>query len=423
MSVLSARALISGAVVVLVWGSSGRLADAQQSTPASSRRPPAPPTQPAVPPPTTNRPDATTIPVQLPGAVAPGGRLVVRAPPVVPDGTRVQEFRRGAWISRGNMLFGSKPMAAFRAPLRLGRLRLRLLTPSGASTVSRYVQVRNLTLAAVGDINLGDGPGAAIDQHGAAWPWQSVGPVLRRADIAFGNLECAVSMGGVAQPKTYTFRGRPSSVTAMRTAGGIDVVNLANNHAGDFGDNALLDTLRHLRANEIASVGAGASAASAYRPTIVERLGLRIAFVGFSEILPFDFRATESSPGTAWAFPAHVRDGVRRARREADIVIATFHWGIERDVAGAASQHALAQIAFDAGATAVIGAHPHVLQPIRKVGEHRLIAYSLGNFVFSAHSPGTQNTGILNLSFSGRGVEGTSFRRARIVGSRPVLSP
>jgi poly-gamma-glutamate capsule biosynthesis protein CapA/YwtB (metallophosphatase superfamily) len=104
-------------------------------------------------------------------------------------------------------------------------------------------------------------------------------------------------------------------------------------------------------------------------------------------------------------------------------VIATFHWGIERDVSGTASQRALAQIALDAGATAVIGAHPHVLQPIRKVGEHRLIAYSLGDVVFSAHSPGTQNTGVLNVSFSGRGVEGIAFRRARIVGSRPVLAP
>ena len=72
------------------------------------------------------------------------------------------------------------------------------------------------------------------------------------------------------------------------------------------------------------------------------------------------------------------------------MVVATFHWGVERATAEDARQRAFAQVALDAGADAVIGAHPHVLQPIRRAGARRLVAYSLGNFVFGASSPATR---------------------------------
>jgi poly-gamma-glutamate capsule biosynthesis protein CapA/YwtB (metallophosphatase superfamily) len=301
-----------------------------------------------------------------------------------------------------------------------GVLRVRAVGADGAVSRVARLRVRPLVLAAVGDVNLGDGPGAMISRHGAGYPWSSVGPTLRRADLAFANLECAVSLRGSPQDKKFVFRGHPSALRAMRRHAGIDVVNLANNHAGDYGDRALLDTLRHARASHMTTVGAGASAASAYRPAMVERLGLRVAFVGFSAILPLEFRALGNSPGTAWAFPAQVRRAVRQARRQADVVIATFHWGIERARTEDAGQRSLARLALAAGATAVIGAHPHVLQPIRRP-KRRLIAYSLGNFVFSANSAGTERTGILRVRLARDRVVGAKLLPARIQASRPVL--
>ena len=154
----------------------------------------------------------------------------------------------------------------------------------------------------------------------------------------------------------------------MRRRAGIDVVSLANNHAGDYGDRALLDTLRHVRDNGIVPVGAGPRDASAPPPAGGTRMGLRIAFVGFSQILPYELpRRRDQLPGTAWATPRIGDVVVRRAARSADVVVATFHWGTEP---GALREHAgqrlLARIALAAGATAVIGAHPHVLQPIRR---------------------------------------------------------
>jgi hypothetical protein len=337
---------------------------------------------------------------------------------VVP--AKVEILRGTRWSSAGRPIAKDGGVARFRAPDRTGLLHVRAVGADGVVSGLRRIRVRPLLLDAVGDINFGDGPGTMIYRYGALYPWTSVGSRLRAADIAFGNLECAVSTRGVAQIKKYTFRGRPSSVAAMRHAAGMDVVNLANNHSGDFGDVALLDTLRTLRANGIAGVGAGHRESSAYRPQIVERLGLRVAFVGFSAILPFEFRAGPASPGTAWAFPDRVRASVRAAHRQADVVIATFHWGIERQTYETAEQRSLAAIALAAGATAVIGAHPHVLEPIRRP-PHRLVAYSLGNFVFSAAGPGTQNTGILEVRLGRGRVVGSHLVRAHIVASRPVL--
>jgi poly-gamma-glutamate capsule biosynthesis protein CapA/YwtB (metallophosphatase superfamily) len=153
---------------------------------------------------------------------------------------------------------------------------------------------------------------------------------------------------------------------------------------------------------------------------VIERLGLRVAFVGFSNILPVSFFAAPGRPGTQAATIGAIRRGVRRARRRADVVIATFHWGVERALREDARQRAFASAALGAGATAVIGAHPHVLQPIRRIG-HRIVAYSLGNFVFAAASPSTTRTGILRLRLSARGVEGSRLAPAVIEGTRPRL--
>ena len=80
----------------------------------------------------------------------------------------------------------------------------------------------------------------------------------------------------------------------------------------------------------MAAVGAGGSLASASEPRVVEQLGLRIAFVGFSDILPASFFAGPGRPGTQQATTENIRASVSRAKRRADVVIATFHWGVER---------------------------------------------------------------------------------------------
>jgi hypothetical protein len=215
-------------------------------------------------------------------------------------------------------------------PLRPSR-RYRLRAALGdVASPALTVQTRHITLAALGDVNFGDGVGAVMDSRGALWPWRDVAPTLRRADIAFGNLECSISNRGVAVPKAFNFRGRPDHLAKVVRFAGLDVLNLANNHAGDFGMLALLDTVRAVRRAGALPVGAGATLAAARRPQVVSRLGLRVAFVGFSDIGPASFFATANSPGTSNATFRAIAASVRDARRQADVVIATFHWGIER---------------------------------------------------------------------------------------------
>ena len=353
------------------------------------------------------RATGATIPVKVSGA-APGARLVVERS--TPRGWIV--VRRGVAGAGGGARLRYRPYSVAR------RYRLRVRAGEAVSR-ARLVRTRDVTLAAFGDANLGDGVADVMAVRGALWPWGDVAPVLRRADLAFGNLECAVSWRGSPLAKEYTFRGSPRALRRIATFTGIDVLNLANNHAADFGTAALLDTVRHVRASGVIPVGAGATLARARRPRVVRRLGLRVAFAGFSDINPPGFVAGPGSPGTSPATPEAVRSVIRAARRRADVVVATFHWGVERAPRENARQRLLARAALDAGAAAVIGAHPHVLQPVRRAGPRQVVAYSLGNFVWSAGSAATTSTGILHLRLSARGVERFRLQRGRIVGTRP----
>ena len=364
-------------------------------------------------------------PLQLSGPrlVATGVDFTVRgsgAPASQP--VRIEIQRGARWLPFATEFADGAGRFADRVRPRHPRrtYALRAVAADGRVSAPHVVRSRDVTLSAVGDINLGDGPGLVMTQRGLRYPWTGVARALRRTDISFGNLECAVSTRGSPVPKEFNFRGRPAALRVVARYAGFDVLNLANNHTGDYGTAALLDTVRNVRRFGMTPVGAGGSIASASAPRMIERLGLKVAFVGFSNILPASFFAGAGRAGTQAATPEVIRSSVSRARRRADVVIATFHWGVERATHEDARQRAFAAAALGAGATAVIGAHPHVLQPIRR-SDRRLVAYSLGNFVFSAGSPRTTRTGILRLRLSTRGVEVSRLAPVVIEGTRPRL--
>jgi poly-gamma-glutamate capsule biosynthesis protein CapA/YwtB (metallophosphatase superfamily) len=356
--------------------------------------------------------------------VAPGGRIVLTGSDA-PESTRLMlETRaKGArWRAAGRT--ASDEGGEFRLEGRVlaapGPVAVRARSPEGAIAAPVRVTVRPLRLASVGDINLGDVPGQAIETNGPAWPWESAGRWLRRADISFGNLESAVSRRGTPFPKQFNFRGTPAALAGLRRHTGIDVLNLANNHVGDYGPQATLDTVRGVERQGMKAVGAGRDLRRALAPQVIERMGLRVAFVGFSNIAPVEFAAADGRPGTAWATPESIASAVQAARRGADIVVATFHWGIEKQTLESADQRVLADAAVRAGAQLVIGAHPHTLQPVRRQGA-ALIAFSLGNFVFGAQSTETSTTGILEVDLTAEGVTAARWRGGRITGGRPLL--
>jgi hypothetical protein len=357
--------------------------------------------------------------------VAPGGRLALSGNGAPAGAALLLETRsaEGDWQTAGRA--AADGQGRFRVSGRVaaapGPVQVRARAEqAGAGTDPVSVTVRPLRLSSVGDINLGDVPGANIVVEGPRYPWTSVGRPLGRADIAFGNLECAISKRGTPFEKLYNFRGTPAALRGLARHSGLDVLNLANNHAGDYGPVALMDTVRAVERLGMKAVGAGRNLRRALKPQIVERLGLRVAFVGFSEIAPVEFAASADRPGTAWATPEAVTDAVHRARRRADVVVATFHWGIEKAATESAAQQALAAAAADAGAQLVIGAHPHVLQPLRRQGS-AVVAYSLGNFVFGAVSDETTATGILETDLTSEGVAAARWREGTITAGRPEL--
>jgi poly-gamma-glutamate synthesis protein (capsule biosynthesis protein) len=287
-------------------------------------------------------------------------------------------------------------------------------------------RVRPARIAAVGDVNLGDRPGLAIATYGARYPWLSVARVLRAADVAIANLECSISTRGSPVPgKEFTFRGAPSSLKEMARYAEVDTVTVANNHTLDYGRLAFADTLANAHRFGLRTVGGGRNLDVSRRPAVYRLGGIRLALFGYSDVRPLGFDAGSRSSGTAPAFPAYISHDVARAKRRGiDVVIVYFHWGIERAFRPNSRQRSLAAVAFQAGASVVLGAHPHVLQPIERPRPRRLVAWSLGNFVFGATSAGTERTGILRLKVGHSGVLSHRFRRARIggvFGIQPIL--
>jgi poly-gamma-glutamate capsule biosynthesis protein CapA/YwtB (metallophosphatase superfamily) len=347
----------------------------------------------------------------LPDWRAPGGRLMLRglATPDQEVAVRVGDAIAGRTTAgpRGRYRF------EVRMPRRPGRYGV-VVTSAGLEQLAGVVRVRPLTLAAVGDVNL---DGAAPDA------WTSVAPVLRKADLAVANLECSVSERRIAAVgKEFTFRGPPSALRGVAAAG-IDAVTVANNHAVDFGRDAFLDTLAAARKAQISVAGGGKDLAAARRPVMLTAGGLRVALLGYSDVRHYGFDAGAGVPGTAPAFPELIAADVRAARGRADAVVVYFHWGEELMTLPTLRQRELAATAFGAGADVVLGAHPHVLQPVERSGPRKLVAWSLGNFVFAAHSPGTTSSGILLVGLASDGVRGARLRPARIEGTRPVLVP
>jgi poly-gamma-glutamate synthesis protein (capsule biosynthesis protein) len=280
-----------------------------------------------------------------------------------------------------------------------------------------------ISLAAVGDILLDRGVGKKIEKYGTGYPFERVAPALRGADLAFGNLECPIGEKGRKVVKPFSFQAKPRTAGCL-TDGGLDLLSLANNHSLDCGRTGLSETMEILRAKGLHWCGAGNTQAEAEKPTVLSVKGLRIAFVGFCEFLPEGVFLRDDRPTIAFAGEDRVRAAVAAARRDADLVVASFHWGIEYRSRPSARQIGLARAAVDAGADLVLGHHPHVLEALEVVsraGGRRpaLIIYSLGNFVFDQRRPPSSETVILRCTLGRDGVTAAAVTPIRIEENRP----
>lgn len=256
-----------------------------------------------------------------------------------------------------------------------------------------------VTLAFVGDVMLADGPGRVIAR--GRDPFAHVAERLRRADVRIANLECVVATGGRALDKPWTFRAHPRVLPVLQRH--VDVVSLANNHSGDFGREAFTEMLGLLERAGLPQVGGGRNLREAHRAHLIERQGVKIALLAYNGFFPRHFEAGVDHAGVAWSEEEQVLDGIRRARSElgADVVIPFMHWGTEGEGRANAQQRELARRMIEAGADAVVGAHPHVVQDT-EVHRGKPIVYSLGNFVFDGFDSLDARTGWMLFMTVGR---------------------
>jgi len=282
-----------------------------------------------------------------------------------------------------------------------------------------------IDLVAVGDIMLDRHVREMIEENTVLYPFEGEGirPLLSQADIAFANLECPISDRGTRQDKGYEFRAAPEVVEGLVSVG-LDVLSLANNHTGDYADLALTDTMHYLDQAGIVFVGAGHNITEAHQAKIVEANGLRMAFLAYNEIGPNYFAATEDSPGSAFMEPERMVADVQAARQKADLVLVSCHWGIEYTPYPNASQQKVAQMLADAGATLIIGQHPHVAQGLR-YHQNTFTTYSLGNFIFDQGFSEETSQGLaLHCLLDASGIKTAEFFPVYISQCQPgVMSP
>ncbi|MGL5434773.1 MAG: CapA family protein [Lachnospiraceae bacterium] len=260
-------------------------------------------------------------------------------------------------------------------------------------------QEQRITLLFGGDVLLSEHILQAYKNNGGIGGVLDSGyrQAIAAADFFMVNQEFPFSnRGTAAADKQYTFRLAPEYVRVFQEMG-IDGVTLANNHALDFGQEALLDSCETLDGAGIAYTGAGANLEQAKQAIIFKKNEFQIGVIGATRVIPESgWAAGQNHPGMLATYdPAILLKEIETLRQSCDYVIVYVHWGIERDENPQEYQRQLGRQYIDAGADLVIGSHPHVLQGIEYY-QGKPVVYSLGNFVFGSSIP---RTTLLKLTF------------------------
>jgi poly-gamma-glutamate capsule biosynthesis protein CapA/YwtB (metallophosphatase superfamily) len=263
-----------------------------------------------------------------------------------------------------------------------------------------------LDLRAVGDIMLGRSVAQAAERSGFSYPFAQIQALLD-GDLALGNLESPLTdRRSPVRPGPYRLPAPPAFAAPLR-ASGFSVLSLANNHVLDLGPDGLADTVKTLTTTGIMPLGVGPAAAA--RTAVVLHIRERsLALLSFNDVADPEDRADEGqSWGRAWLDEAAL-DAVRQARGAADLVVVVVHWGQEYAARPTVRQRDWARKLIGAGADLIVGAHPHVLQPVEALataGHSGVVAYSLGNFIFDQSFSRTTSIGaVLRVLLDSQGV-------------------
>lgn len=247
-------------------------------------------------------------------------------------------------------------------------------------------------VAFVGDVMLAETEGTGRLMASGVDPFSKVRGMLADADLRVANFESSAGTKGTPDPnKPFSFRTSPSALIGFASV--FEVAGLANNHAGDFGRGDFVETIDGLQKSGAVIFGGGRDQVEAHRAAIFERHGVKIALLGYLAFFPRWFAAAQGLPGVAWLDEDQAALDIAKARADgADVVVVIPHWGTEHEPKANKYQRRLAKALLDAGADAVIGGHPHVVQDY-EIYKGKPIVYSLGNFVFDGFEDEDNVTG------------------------------
>ena len=257
------------------------------------------------------------------------------------------------------------------------------------SETQRFQEPVSVTVSMAGDCTLGKDEAfnystslnAYYDMYGPAYFFQNVKSVFDADDLTVVNFEGTLTDSTARNGETFAFKA-PAEYAEILTDGGVEAVNVANNHSHDYGDQGFADTKENLKKAGITTFGYNETA-------LMEVKGVKIGLVGIYEL--HDHLEREHQ----------IRVNIQKVRAEgADLVFVVFHWGNEKDTVPDANQVTLAKLAIDNGADLVVGHHAHVLQGVTTY-KGKTIAYGLGNFCFGGNSaPSDMDTMIFQQTFT-----------------------
>ncbi|MFA6797191.1 MAG: CapA family protein [Candidatus Paceibacterota bacterium] len=275
---------------------------------------------------------------------------------------------------------------------------------------------KEIKIAFVGDIMLDRGVEQKIRGAGNGdfdFVFQNIKEDLKGYDFLVGNLEGPVSDKGKDKYNLYSFRMEPEVLKTLEKVG-FDVLSVANNHMGDWGIDAIVDTFDRFNETNIKFIGGGYSNEQTIKPVVLEKEGVKIGLLAFSQFGDGVFSVGKDNAGIYIISESNLKESIDLARNLSDIVVVSFHFGDEYQEKQNYYQEKYSQMAINFGADLVVGHHPHVVQPLEKY-KNTYIAYSLGNFVFDQYfSKETMEGGLIEVDIRDKKISSIELRKIQI---------
>ncbi len=272
-----------------------------------------------------------------------------------------------------------------------------------------------LKLLFAGDLMLDRGVRIDIEKNGTDYPFEEVKKIFKTSDATIANFECtACDTSFIPSNKKFTFRTKPEWLSSLHK-NGITHVSLANNHSSDYGEEGIKETANNLKQYGINYVGYSSDKNSSCSPVIIKRNTNNVAI--FSASFLRQDSISFICNGNVYLLSERIK--TFKESHPDYLVIICLHWGIEMRLIPTPDQVKQAHLLINAGADAIIGHHPHVVQTI-ELYQGRYIFYSIGNFIFdNNHSPANQGI-FTSFSILNGKIEPVQIIPFNIVKSKPT---